>query len=201
MKRIPTLVNVNGANYQCWRPFDPALGRQGAPIMTKEGQAVRVICWDRNNHGYCVVGLLPDVAGDERVGCWDVHGDGSPAYKVPELVMAPVGWCEGRPLFCGDVLYLKDETSTEFMVLSHHAKDFTFDNMAWTKPLAAAVLEVKIAAMNTEHLRSQFEEVVKKLTSPAPHMLHRHGDEYDNGFVKFAWTVAQAMQGVGKYIP
>jgi len=101
------------------KPFDMEAAKAGAPVVTGEGQKVRIVCFDAKRPSYPIVALVSDDNGIESVsiftleGCTNHHGINS----RNDLFMAPVkktGWvnihrgsCNSRDTSVG--IYLTKE--------------------------------------------------------------------------------------------
>lgn len=79
------------------RPFDEEAAKAGAPVQTRDGCKVRILCYDRLDSESPIVGLITGEGGREYFGSWTVTG----AYnrltgaRHDDLVMATVkkeGW-------------------------------------------------------------------------------------------------------------
>jgi hypothetical protein len=74
------------------KPFDLAAAKAGAPVQTRDGRKVRLLCFDRidPNRYESVCGLV--LYGDvEQYGSWNTHGEwGLARESMHDLVMAPV---------------------------------------------------------------------------------------------------------------
>jgi hypothetical protein len=74
------------------KPFDLAAAKAGAPVQTRDGRKVRLLCFDRidPNRYESVCGLI--LCGDtEAFGSWDSNGNwGLARESMNDLFMAPV---------------------------------------------------------------------------------------------------------------
>lgn len=84
------------------KEFDLAKAKSGAPVCTREGRPVRIICWDADitwgDHKYPIVAIISD--GNKvcanTIESYDEGGACMASEECPEdLMMAPVkheGW-------------------------------------------------------------------------------------------------------------
>lgn len=84
------------------RPFDLNHARAGAPIAGSNGEAVRVLIWDRKHPTHPIVLIEED--GDQEAVAFQSDGKThfKTGYTVTELVMTPLGFIDGKPFFVGD---------------------------------------------------------------------------------------------------
>lgn len=90
------------------RPFNIDHARAGAPFRSRDGSEVKVLKFDmKSENGFCILGLSTDENGFENCASWLATGKYTPdvAEHESDLVMMPVGYCEGEPVFIGDVLF------------------------------------------------------------------------------------------------
>lgn len=99
------------------RPFDEEAAKAGAPVQTKDGRKVRILCYDRACKLFPIVGLVTELDGAEPCYSWTPQGsiDLSWADKS-DLVMAPIkkeGWINlspgKEPIVGGPVYATKEE--------------------------------------------------------------------------------------------
>ena len=71
------------------RKFDLEEAKAGAPVCTREGRPVRIICWNCNDNKYPIIGLV-DYGRSERVFSYDKEGYNLSRREVrsDDLVMA-----------------------------------------------------------------------------------------------------------------
>lgn len=83
------------------RPFNLEHARAGAPFSCANGEEVEILKWDRK-HTQCIVGLARQ---DVAIRTWRADGTyNDPNSTAYPLVMLPLGFVEGKPVFVGDVL-------------------------------------------------------------------------------------------------
>lgn len=75
------------------KPFDLEAAKNGAPVVTRKGFPVRIICFDRKQQEYPLIALILYPSGEEAVVVYTGMGLSGP--KDFDLFMAPVkreGW-------------------------------------------------------------------------------------------------------------
>lgn len=83
------------------RQFNIADARAGAPFCCANGDAVEILKWDRK-HTQCIIGLARQ---DAAVRKWRADGSYEDANSSAfQLVMTPLGFVDGKPVFVGDEL-------------------------------------------------------------------------------------------------
>lgn len=94
------------------KPFDLGHARAGAPFVCANGGEVEILKWDRK-HTFCIVGLDMQDASVRR---WRADGSYNEGFNVFDLVMLPLGFIDGKPVFVGDELIDNDtgDTTTAF---------------------------------------------------------------------------------------
>jgi len=121
-----------------YKEFDLNSAKAGAPYAQRNGLAARIGIWDCTSL-YSLVGTIMDKAGNERAAQWKSDGV-NPLYVSSSLVMLPLGYCEGRPVFVGDELV--DVCGTSFKIRVD-AKYTRWDVYKW--PRTAPVMPVFFA--------------------------------------------------------
>lgn len=124
------------------KEFNVEHTKAGAPYCQRNGLAARIGIWDREHVHYKLVGVAMGADGGEALKSWTEEGknyaDGSDS--TIDLVMLPLGYCEGKPVFVGDELFrdgvgkYKIELNTWLRMREDHKN---FDNHKWprTEPL------------------------------------------------------------------
>lgn len=82
------------------RPFNLEHARAGAPIATRSGLGVDILKWDRKAT-MPIIGILND--GPSTVVAWNIEGSNL-MNESYHLVMTPLGYIDGKPVFAGDHL-------------------------------------------------------------------------------------------------
>lgn len=87
------------------KPFDLAAAKAGAPFCGANGEAVRVLIWDRKHPTHPILAIEED--GEQEAVAF--RADGTTTHReslgvVSQLVMLPLGMIDGKPVFTGDVL-------------------------------------------------------------------------------------------------
>lgn len=78
------------------KPFDIELAKAGHPVCTREGEPVRIVCYDRNNTKYPIMALI-DKGEYENYCSYTIEGKFSNNQEEigNDLFMSPVkkeGW-------------------------------------------------------------------------------------------------------------
>ncbi len=78
------------------KPFNEDAAKAGAPVQTRDGRKVRILCYDRACKVFPIVGLVTDFDGSESSCSWTPQGFSSTQGPDElDLVMATVkkeGW-------------------------------------------------------------------------------------------------------------
>lgn len=118
------------------KPFDLAAARAGAPFAGENGEAVRVLIWDRKHPTHPIVAIEED--GEQEAVAF--RNDGTATHHeslgiVRKLVMLPLGFIDGKPVFVGDeVVNASGTVATAFVEI-----DLTSPASAWRWPAPAKV--------------------------------------------------------------
>lgn len=86
------------------KEFDLAKAKSGAPVCTREGRPVRIICWDADitwgDHKYPIVAIIGDENEDHSntIESYDDGGACSALVKCPEDLMMSTTKHEGLVL-------------------------------------------------------------------------------------------------------
>lgn len=85
------------------RPFNLEHAKAKAPYCCRDGRAAQVLKWDRNVSDYPLMGVIGK-SDDPRT--WDMTGSTTYCAHGAEydcdLVMLPLGFIDGKPVFVGD---------------------------------------------------------------------------------------------------
>ncbi|MCY0910908.1 hypothetical protein [Massilia antarctica] len=93
------------------RPFSLEHARAGAPYRCRDTQEATVYKWDGRDTKYPLVGCIG--ANDQPVS-WRANGQRAGGVECTlDLVMTPLGFIDGKPVFVGDVLI--DPSGTPFV--------------------------------------------------------------------------------------
>lgn len=121
------------------RPFNALHAQDGAPYGMKDTGDARITAWDRKTTNQFKLAGLRQCGKDEEIAeTWDrngIAGSGTTSYN---LVMRPLGYCQGRPVHVGDTL--TNSTKTKCLQLkapwglSHPHHDFDADSWVWPDP-------------------------------------------------------------------
>lgn len=89
------------------KPFDLLMAKAGHPYGQKCLKPARIGIWDANDSHYKLVGVLENDDGKEESAEWSEFGtyDVECQYtSYQNLVLWPLGYCQDKPVFAGDVL-------------------------------------------------------------------------------------------------
>ena len=56
------------------KPFDLEAAKSGKKVVTRDGKAVRVVCFDMAGTEFCVLALIPRQSTRESLGCYTAKG-------------------------------------------------------------------------------------------------------------------------------
>lgn len=84
------------------KPFELGAAKAGAPFSGANGEAVRVLIWDRKHPTHPILAIEED--GDQEAIAFAPDGSTAHNYDslVRQLVMLPLGLIDGKPVFVGD---------------------------------------------------------------------------------------------------
>lgn len=118
------------------KPFDLNLAKYGAPYAQRNGFAARIGIWDKKGE-FPLLGLRDDFHGQECVGSWKINGQNLHCPGQLDLVMLPLGYCEGKPVFVGDELvYINSVIGSIVMDAEcSHFVDFKWPRTAPVMPI------------------------------------------------------------------
>lgn len=119
------------------KAFSLEMAQQGHPLVTLGGVPVKFVAYVPDaKEGFNLVVMIDGI----------VHAfpkDGKPTHPAFHLLLAPLGFCEGLPVFAGDVLTGGDSNPVykgkDFVVEPHHD---TFIMFKW--PSKAPVVETRM---------------------------------------------------------
>lgn len=85
------------------RPFNAEHAKAGAPYCCRGGDEATVLKWDGRGCGFSLIGFFGQF---DDIDTWTGNGCNESAIYESEidLVMIPLGMCEGRPVFVDDIL-------------------------------------------------------------------------------------------------
>lgn len=73
------------------KPFNLEAAKAGAPVVTKSGKKVRILCFDRKQYAnWRIIALVEDENGEERVLVYKTDGSYQTSSTGYDLVMTPV---------------------------------------------------------------------------------------------------------------
>lgn len=112
------------------RPFNLEHARAGAPYATRGGLDATILKWDGRNADFPLVGTY---GKHDEPNNWRSDGRHSTRDSGHEndLVMTPLGFIEGKPFFCGDMIV--STIGTQFKA-EPRDKDGDIATWSWPKP-------------------------------------------------------------------
>jgi hypothetical protein len=103
------------------KPFDLKAAKKGAPVCTRDGRDVRIICFDRDNDNYPIVALVKSRDGSEEMNSFTINGrfyTGSDLERPADLLMKSVkkeGWINiYSDSQCSDIIHPSKCEAKEF---------------------------------------------------------------------------------------
>ena len=93
-------------NIKHTKEFNAEHAQAGAPYCQRNGLAARIGIWDKLN-SHCLSGVMQDstLTPTEIDSSWNIKGQWLEGeISNCDLVMLPLGMCEGKPVFVGDEL-------------------------------------------------------------------------------------------------
>lgn len=89
------------------KPFDHDAALAGAPYACANGQPAWILNWNAGDSRYTLAGTCCDAEVPSSWTRWGRHCSGvhlAGEYSDFDLVMTPLGYLDGKPVFDGDVL-------------------------------------------------------------------------------------------------
>ncbi len=137
-----------------FRPFDFEQAKQGAPIGRGDGLPIRVLCWDRLAYSpniFNLVTLVKSSSDFESVVLYNHRGCASTQQSLVDLVMLPLDYVEGKPVYIGDELEYNGKTFQVTLGFKNHSfgkqayawpkspvmfkgRELKYDSVLWNKP-------------------------------------------------------------------
>lgn len=120
------------------KEFDLAKAKAGAPVCTREGYPVRIICWDADitcgDHKYPIVAIIGDgnEVSSNTIESYDEGGACSALVKCPEDLMMSTTKHEGW-------VHVNDEMGIPFII---HGKIYKTKEQANAAPKAERFITV-----------------------------------------------------------
>jgi len=108
------------------KPFCLEHAKAGAPIATREGITVDILKWDRAG-ALSIVGIINDSV--QTVMAWNMSGENANSPDV-HLVMTPIGFINGKPVFWDSEIQHPDGTP----VAGHVGAFYGLENYRWPAP-------------------------------------------------------------------
>lgn len=120
------------------KEFNAEHAKAGAPYCQRNGLSARIGIWDSNNENFPLVGVRTTTPGYHDSTCsWsECGGVWSSDQNESDLVMLPLGYCEGKPVFVGEELvYINSVIGSIVMDAGcRHFADFKWPRMAPVMP-------------------------------------------------------------------
>ena len=125
---------MNKFNIVNTRPFSLSDAKAGAPYCQRNGLAARIGIWDGRRRNYPLVGEVEYSGGVYGEVSWTSSGifsDGG-SSEERDLVMLPLGFCEGKPVFVGDELR-EDSLSEPASTIIAQPGSRNFEDYYWPR--------------------------------------------------------------------
>ena len=137
MQLFRKVNKMNNFKIEDTRPFDLNSAKAGAPYAQRNGLAARIGIWDGKSE-YPLFGVKSCVNEIEVESSWTNDGyfnKTDPPYE-DDLVMLPLGYCEGKPVFIGDELVSYNKKSFLAFPIHRHRlfEDYTWPRTAPVMP-------------------------------------------------------------------
>lgn len=110
------------------RPFNLEHARAGAPFSIANGEEVEVLKWDRK-HAQCIVTVSRQ---DAAIRSYCADGTASHIDPKFHLVMTPLGYIDGKPVFVGDEIGHREAPDDITVLALPHDRDFA--DCRWPAP-------------------------------------------------------------------
>lgn len=120
-----------------FRPFNIEQAKAGAPIGCRGGfSVVQIVKFDAKKARYPVIGVVDYGAEGEVAISWCANGAhvNTGAEHHLDLVMLPLGMCEGKPVFVGDKLEQRDRHNESWVALDAQVGHKDFEDSRWLSP-------------------------------------------------------------------
>lgn len=155
------------------KPFDLNSAKAGAPYAQRSGLLARIGIWDKKVEYYKLTGAIQRFEGNELEWdcCWSIEGKSNfESVQETDLVMLPLGYCEGKPVFVGDEL--ADVIGSKF-TLRADSKYSRFDLYKWPRTVPV----MPIFSANT--VNSITWEILLEQRRPEIELYWKQLDEYE----------------------
>lgn len=88
------------------KEFNAEHAKAGAPYCQRNGLAARIGIWDGRSFttNTCLIGEYEYSEGRFSATPWLASGGNPNGTRSNDLIMLPLGYCEGKPVFVGDEL-------------------------------------------------------------------------------------------------
>lgn len=122
------------------KPFNLAQAKAGAPVQLRKGISARIVCFDKKGVvNYPLLALVMDGSGT-RESVLEISNSGHYSNSQQsdyDLVMAPFGMVEGKPVFMDDVLEFRTHSANAWHVVEVNSEIFALhpeNEYRWPKP-------------------------------------------------------------------
>lgn len=92
------------------KPFNLADAKAGHPVSTRDGNIATILKFDSPNQGWPLVGVVGPLDGFCRWTSNGYVGTGIRMENAHDLVMAPIGTIDGKPVYPGDMISAHGKT-------------------------------------------------------------------------------------------
>jgi hypothetical protein len=93
------------------KPFDLKAAKAGAPYCCRDGQSATILKWDGRHAGYPLIGIYGE---EDATMDWATDGRyGNSTRDHLDLVMIPIGFRDGTPVWWGDHEFVRAELLEE----------------------------------------------------------------------------------------
>lgn len=135
-------------NIPHYRPFNHEHARAGAPFSTIDGRSVEIIRWDVRGGDCPLLGIVENGAHGQLVVRWTTDGVQYAERTADEqLVMTPLGMCDGKPVFWDSEMEHEDGTPVAGHVAAFHSAG-GFNTYRWpTKKTGHVLMTVSMPDM------------------------------------------------------
>jgi hypothetical protein len=126
------------------KPFNLEHAKAGAPYACRIGREATILKWDGRDSDYPLIGVRDS---DDTPGAWKANGAWlqSESECDTDLVMTPLGYIDGKPVFVGDEFL--NESGALLVAKPHHR---TFSKGRWPAPAK----QYPVTEMTMDELRS-----------------------------------------------
>lgn len=146
------------------KPFDLLLAQQGHPLITRDGRSVKFIAYNPDviYHQRIITKIDDEIVLYSNSGVQPLV-----ALKQWDLFLAPVGYCEGLPVFPNDVLIGTDDNTAfkgkELVVEIHHN---SFPKFKWPSKNVVVKTQLEYSELAEHYLHyGQARDIITSWSS------------------------------------